>query len=154
MYGAASPSAKRLRDVRKELGYFNDDVIKSKATLVAPPAPPAANFGGTLEIDASKGVSTIGAVPLVVNFNMRFRLQDPRSSVLKVTKAVRSELVEALTLPHHGGAFEVACNLLNTREQGPARVLAVAQDAAESLGLEVADHYCTGPQEEELLAFC
>jgi len=147
MYGAASPSGMRLKDLRKQLGYFGEDACVG-ATAAERLRP---NYGCDQIIDPRKGVSTVGAVPLVVNFNMKFRPEDSREKVLKVTKAVRGDCVEALTLPHSDGAFEVACNLLNTRKMSPEDVLKNAEELSLGLGLKVASSYCTGPTEDELL---
>jgi len=144
-YGTASPTQRRLSDIRRELGYFGGTDSSSGSSR--------ADFGADMTRDSSKGISTIGAVPLIVNFNMRFRTQDARKDVLQVSKAVRNQAVEALTLQHGGGAFEVACNLLDIKSYGPKSVLAVAEEVAKSLGLRIEGHYCTGPQEEELLQY-
>lgn len=92
-----------------------------------------------------------GAVPFVLNFNLRFRSTDPRSSVIKVTSHLRTPEVECLTLPHEDGAYEVACNLLNTRITGPEAVLKAAREKADELGIEIVKYYTTGPTESELL---
>ena len=62
-------------------------------------------FGSVLtDLNASKGVTMVGAVPYIQNFNMRFRPIDERSLVVKVTAVVREPgVVEALTLPHNDG---------------------------------------------------
>jgi glutamate formiminotransferase len=134
----------RLSDLRRRLGYFSAP-FDTTAVTDRPDL-------GDLPLDVSLGLCCIGVVPLVVNFNMRFRVGDAKSSVAGVTRAVRGELVQALTLQHEGGAFEVACNLLNWRDYGPDRVLAMAKERATEEGVEVVSHYTTGPTEEKLLA--
>lgn len=151
MYGVASSENMRLKEIRRKLGYFDKDVGK-KCLEWTEDCQPDYLLGKAKAIDPLKGVSTIGTVPLVVNFNIRFRDEDDRKNIIKVTKAVRaiSTDVEALTLPY-SNTFEVACNLLNTHEYGPEVVLEVAQRTADDLGLGIVHHYCTGPTEPLLL---
>ena len=59
--------------------------------------------------------------------------------------------MEALTLEHEKGSFEVACNLRDCRVQGPSEVLRTAAAIANQLGIEIAHSYTTGPTEEELV---
>ena len=64
--------------------------------------------------------------------------------------------VEALTLRHDEGAFEVACNLLDPSSSSgsPEAVLTRALSAIQEQGLDLEVHqkYTTGPSEAELLA--
>ena len=154
-YGAASGLRTRLRDIRRSLGYFGKtDAPPVRKDLHAGELPPLKpDYGETLPVDARRGIVCVGAVPLIVNFNMRFRKGDPRSKVIQVTKAVRSTSVEALTLPHENGAFEVACNLLDVKSTPPAMVLETTEKLAGELGIAVDAYYTTGPQESELLDF-
>jgi len=151
LYGHASSNQNKLKDIRRNLGYFDKDVEK-KCLNWSNDCIPDYNINELNEPDPTRGVSTIGAVPLVLNFNMRFRKIDERNQVIKVTKAVRniSPTIEALTLPHEKG-FEVACNLLNTKECGPDQVLPVAQETANDLDLLIEESYCTGPKDTDLL---
>ena len=108
---------------------------------------------GELPPDPSRGIACIGVVPLVVNFNMRFRPQDPKEKVALITQAVRERnLVQALTLEHEDGCREVACNLLNVAERSPEQVLEIALRKCRELDVEVVTSYTTGPTEKELLA--
>lgn len=159
-YGDASPLQQSLKDVRRMLGYFTNDSEPLTAeklqlrlrdqdhTLLQP------DIGDMRQhFDPRKGVSCVGAVPLILNFNMRFRAEDPRSRVIQVTKHIRSGDVEALTLPHENGSYEVACNLRNPKHgTRPEAVLAAAQAKSKELGIEIIDSYLTGPTEEQLLA--
>ena len=83
-YGAASPDRINLKDIRKSLGYFSLDKGESVSSGMAI----SPNIG-TNPAPAVSGVSCVGAIPLIVNFNMRFRPQDKRGDIIKVTKAVR-----------------------------------------------------------------
>ena len=62
-----------------------------------------------------------------------------------------SKQVEALTLQHKEGAYEIACNLRNWKSIGPKDVLDRALSKARELGVDIVDHYTTGPTEEDLL---
>ena len=55
-------------------------------------------------------------------------------------------------MQHEGGAFEVACNLLHSKERGWEQVLERARKRALEVEVEVEHFYCTGPSEDELLA--
>lgn len=59
--------------------------------------------------------------------------------------------MECLTLEHEGGAFEIACNLKDWRTIGPKDVLDHANSVAKDLGVQIVEHYTTGPSEEELI---
>lgn len=151
-YGEASLSGARLQDIRRGLGYFS---VPAETTMSVPVPRPATDFDCSAP-NTTLGVVTVGAVPLVVNFNMRFRVQDRRKDVVQVAAGVRKKsLVESLTLAHDGGALEVACNLLDARTHGPNAVLCAATDAITRAGLDVhvTHSYCTGPS-EEVLANC
>jgi len=99
----------------------------------------------------------IGSIPMVLNFNMRFRQCDDKRLVMQVTKHVRQVGmgVEALTLQHidessSSSSYEVACNLTQSDEWGADKVLQSACDKAISLGIEIKHSYTTGPTIEEL----
>ena len=89
---------------------------------------------------------------MIINYNMRFRVCDSKNLVMQVTKYCREEGigVEALTLQHNEGSYEVACNLTNVENWGSDKVLKSANDKAKELGIEIVDHYTTGPSLEEL----
>ena len=130
--GDGKGTAVALRDVRRQLGYFDKTVSVSSPTTTpsqtSPVKSPSASqtsqsnrmsvyldrirqgrssqVGGSQEgggqgglrpedasapargsvltdLDASKGVTMVGAVPFIQNFNMRFRPLDPRSLVVQ-----------------------------------------------------------------------
>lgn len=166
-YGYADAQKQRLRDIRKELGYFdltspefvteNSSAVGGRAwgEILATSMRKSAlipTYGVCDDVLITKGITCVGALPYVLNFNMRFKEEDSRAMVQKVTKHVRQEgLVEALTLQHEGGSWEVACNLKNTGALSPDMVLVKAQELSASLGLTIVSHYTTGPTEEEIL---
>ena len=96
-----------LKNVRRTLGYFcgssSGDMVASSRYIqsalkekvmsesvdAGAPAPVAA-WRPTV-YPHRKGVSCVGAVPLVLNFNVRFRPQDSRAKVQQITKYVRSQ---------------------------------------------------------------
>eukprot|EP01035_Chromulina_nebulosa_P037056 gene37056-49998_t len=102
-YGSASTidDADRqiqLKSIRRQFGYFGE---KSQPQGVEPSI--TANLGPSWDKIAlnksSTGISCVGAVSYIQNFNMRFSKEAQRSSVIKVTAAVRiPNKVEALTL--------------------------------------------------------
>jgi Formiminotransferase domain, N-terminal subdomain len=61
-----------------------------------------ASMGSAGDLSERKGVTLVGAVPFIQNFNMRFRAGDDRALIKRVTAAVRDDSVEALTLRHDG----------------------------------------------------
>eukprot|EP01031_Cornospumella_fuschlensis_P026196 gene26196-31633_t len=148
-YGHATADSRRLKDVRRSLGYFGTPTAASGININRAALVPDI---GALP-DPHKGIMCIGAVPLVVNCNMRFRPQDPRDMVLRVTQAVRSHDVEALTLRHQDGAYEVACNLLSTTTGGSSveSVVQRATEVAHGLGVQIDHIYTTAPSESELM---
>lgn len=54
------------------------------------------DFNALLPVNERTGVCLVGVVPLVLNFNMRFRAKDPFSAVAQVAKAVREPDVQYL----------------------------------------------------------
>ena len=93
-YGSASTSGDadqqtQLKEIRRQFGYFGE-----KSQLPgAEPAIIAANLGPSWDRTAlsmsSTGISCIGAVPYIQNFNMRYLKEAQRSLVIKVTAAIR-----------------------------------------------------------------
>ena len=144
LYGFASPSSMMLKDIRKKLGYFNKAEHDSSFQ---------ADMGTTsTAVSFKTGLSCVGAVPMVINLNMRFRPEDKRAIISQVTKSIREPgVVEALTLNHEGGAQEIACNLRNTKIRGVEELVAICKAKSAVLGLEMMSHYTTGPTEEELM---
>jgi len=153
LYGAASIASppNKLKDIRRSLGYFDVPMLPipqllSKMTSPLDGRMPDIEAAET--VSAQRGVMCVGACPLVVNFNMRFRPGDAKKLVAQVSAAVRllgdssdgssssstadakegesqratvaapSGIVESLTLLHEDGGFESACNLRNTRAPG------------------------------------
>lgn len=85
-YAAASINGLALKDIRRELGYFQqgsmmDNMRQSKQ-------PP--DFGDmSLDLNPSKGIMCVGAIKYLQNFNMRFRVNDSKKDVMQITKYVR-----------------------------------------------------------------
>ena len=122
---AASASGNILRDVRKKLGYFTaSDIDLTFRPDLEPPKP----LPGV-------GISCVGAVPLIINLNMKLAPRSPRKEVIKITQSIRvPQLVESLTLSHEGGALEIACNLRNTCKYSVSEVMENAYKKAKELG--------------------
>jgi hypothetical protein len=126
------------------LGYFATDFKVSSITAV----PDL----GKLPADPAVGVSCIGVVPLVVNFNMVYRAGDSKANVAKVGTSIREAgLVQSLTLDHAHGSVELACNLLNVKIRSCDEVLSRAKLTSHELGCTIEKWYTTGPTEEELV---
>lgn len=164
-YGAASAGAEQgapraLKDVRRELGYFEQGGIAGAEradalwALMANAAPDLG--GGGAGEDASgfvrRGLTCVGVVPLVRNFNVRFGPGAAKPLVAQVTRHLREPgCVEALTLPWRD-RFEVACNLRShAPEHSPEALLHRAVELSAPLGLSIEEHYCTGPGVADLL---
>jgi hypothetical protein len=114
------------------------------------------DIGDILDLNNAKGIACIGVVPYLQNFNMRFRKDDDKKLIVKVTKMIREDDIEALTLEHDEGAFEIACNLKRPTIVTPNMVLEKAEKAILELGLNdkiaIAHSYTTGPSETELIS--
>jgi len=130
-------NGKRLAAVRRATSYFSggqDSSIEADE--------------GPCIVPENLGVMCIGAVPPVLNYNIRFKCTD-RKTVSKITKQLREKdgglsKVEAITLEHKNGFFEAACNLLDIDETSPGDVLQLADQCATSLNIEVDEAYTIG----------
>lgn len=176
LYGAArrAPLEPRtLAETRRQTPYFRG---KAKNSGVAETAAAAAagegdddiwkavtpDLGGPV-VDPRRGVCCCGAVPLVLNYNVRLATED-RAVAAAATRAVRSRgggggampssglpFVEALPLVHENGNFEVACNLLDPSVTPPQAVLErIASVAMDQFGVAVDDHYTIGMTTDEM----
>jgi glutamate formiminotransferase len=111
LYGELSAEKARLKEVRRQLGYFSfpsQSIPSSGAAATLDEAKASfmerlqkhvqeseisPSFGSRESFSASKGVMCVGVVPYVQNFNMKFRIADPKKAVMQVTKAVRGPTV-------------------------------------------------------------
>jgi glutamate formiminotransferase len=99
MYGQASSSGRQLKNLRSELGYFKIDTTENQCPQVSSFYNVLISQGnlrqdyGPLQFNAQKGLTCIGTVPFVLNYNLRFRPQDSKKLVSQITKHVRSETV-------------------------------------------------------------
>ncbi len=166
-YGAASKSNATLATIRRRLGYFSqvkndEDCVYDPEDLKTRVRECVANVGddeksfsfyedSLRELNSNVGVTCVGAIPYIMNFNVKFIDSSDVRLVKKITKAVRElDSVEALTLKQ-GEAYEVACNLKNPRAMGPDSVLRVCEEQAKELALTITDSYTTGPTEKGLI---
>jgi hypothetical protein len=170
-YGAVNEPQLALADIRRRLGYFDQITtdnergcefdVDSLASRVLDCSTHAGDglltssgfySKSLVEMNHDVGVTCVGAVPYVMNFNCAFMAGSDSKLVKQITKAVRHlPMVEALTL-RHDSLYEVACNLKNSRFMGPDDVLKVCVDEANSLSLTIIGSYTTGPTETELYA--
>lgn len=101
------------------------------------------------------GVTCVGAVPWVVNYNVLLDTKDLKAAG-RIAKAVSARggglaAVEAMALAHADGT-EIACNLLDSDVSGPATVLQRVHALASEAGLHVVCDYVINPSPEELVA--
>ena len=174
--GEAGLAPRTLAQTRRETPYFNARAKNSglSATTLTPPHQPppggdadiwrglAVDLGGPT-VDPAIGVCCVGAVPLVLNFNVRLKTRS-REVAAAAAAAVRSRrrawedpagglpCVEALPLRHAGGNFEVACNLLDPVATPPALVLERIKEVARASGVAVEEAYTIGMAVEEIRA--
>ena len=158
-----------LADIRRRLGYFEqckDDghcvydtnelgVKVRECTLTATSNDDRNSLGfyskSLATLNPTVGVTCVGAIPYLLNFNVQFDMNSDLREVRKITKRVRElEGVEALTLKQ-GESYEVACNVKKPRQVGPKDILRVCLDQARVLSLRITKSYTTGPEEAELL---
>lgn len=169
-YGGASDNDIPLATIRRRLGYFNqvtdsaDECVYDSEDLRARVRECVSHatrgdsshsfsfYEDSLqELNSAVGVTCVGAIPYIMNFNVKFDEASDVRLVKKVTKAVRQlESVEALTL-RQGSAHEVACNLKNPGMVGPDKVLRACEEQARELALTITGAYATGPTEARLL---
>ena len=72
LYGAASPTRSSLADIRRDFGYFSQKTSGCPTTeTVLPRVVRTQDFGPPVS-EESLGICCVGAIPLVVNFNMRY----------------------------------------------------------------------------------
>jgi len=108
-YGSAHPEGLSLAKIRREQTNFFQDRSTTNALLLG--APPH----------------------FVENYNLR--LSASKQVARTLTQRVRGDFVEALTLPHRDGSWEVACNLLKLNLQ--EHVKKIALEWQEEHGISV-----------------
>ena len=92
LYAHASPLNKELKEIRKELGYFSINSANKISVLTEKMLICQPDIGSNI-LDETVGVTGVGSVPFVLNYNMRCRENDPKSLVSQITKHVRSKEV-------------------------------------------------------------
>jgi hypothetical protein len=155
LYGAARSDGRTLADIRRASDYFRS-VVTAAATHhgdtgngSSGAAENGAFGAGSLQqlppdygpppAQSPHGVCTLGAVPPVLNYNVRLHCADG-AVVRRVARAVSTRGgglpgVEALALPYGGGSdssWEVACNLLDQAASPPSAVLARVRQLLEA----------------------
>ena len=155
----------RLADIRKKLSYFDSHTRSFQAENDIKEVE--TDLFGKVLVNPQIGVICLGAVPFILNYNIRLNTTN-KGEASKITKGVREKdgglpHVEALTLQHHNGNMEVACNLLNPPEIGPEEVINRVKcllseinddrkDEREStFALEIEKAYVTGLTEGEVI---
>lgn len=177
-YGSAHPEKRKLADIRRSLGYFKPDAsqpereqwqgsqsISSHSLSHFPPDL------GPVEVNARTGVCTIGAVPLIMNYNVPItgcRDMKAARSIARIVSERGGGLraVEAMALNHGGEGegedkevIEIACNLLDTDLTPPSEVQSLVEalvekakaDKTMATSVAVGQGYLTGRSREELI---
>lgn len=160
-YGALT-NMKKLQDIRRNLGYFNQNTLISIGTNSVKAYPPdyysAAAATDTCDGTLAKGVMCVGSGQLIINFNIKFKNTINFKKVARITSLIREEnVVEALTL-RNGDYIEIATNLKDYRVRGCDDVLKKVNDICQDIHQEdgnvdcvVDSHYVTGPNIDELV---
>jgi glutamate formiminotransferase len=177
-YGSAHPQGRRLADIRRSLGYFKADVsqpqseqwqgsasISSRSLASYPPDV------GPNQADKRTGVCTVGAIPLIQNYNVPLTGCQDIKAARPIARMVSErggglKAVEAMALNHShdeegtgGGVIEIACNLLDPQLSTPSAVQSMVESLVSKakvdgiLGPSVAvgQGYLTGKTREELI---
>jgi glutamate formiminotransferase len=178
-YGSAHPQGRRLADIRRSLGYFKADVsqpqreqwqgsasISSQSLSHYPPDV------GPDQADESTGVCTIGAVPLILNYNVPLTGCEDIKAARPIARMVSErggglKAVEAMALNHSndeegekgGGVIEIACNLLDPQLSSASAVQSMVESLVSKAKVDgilrpsvtVGQGYLTGKTQEELI---
>lgn len=156
-YGAASPSNVQLADVRRAAGYFRGaatgtwtGALSASANVTPLQAPDL----GPVDISPHMGLTCIGAVPWLVNYNVLLKCSDLAVG-RRIARAVSERggglrYVQAMAL-QHGEGIEVACNILDEAVSTVDSVLECTRRLAAKEGIEVHSAYRIGRSPEELV---
>ena len=175
-YGSAHQQGRRLAEIRRSLGYFKPNLTSPDMQLKQwlgsePSSSSLSHFPpdmGQLTADEITGVVTIGAVPLILNYNVPLLGSDMTIARL-VARSVSERGgglrgVESMALNHgeNGEVIEVACNLLDSDVSPPGAVQLMVHLLVEKINKErsiaegsslisVGQGYLTGKSREELI---
>lgn len=108
LYGAAHSGGRSLADIRRACGYFRgaqQGRFEGSADVMLPSS--LRPDYGPPQVDPSRGIATIGAVPWVVNYNVLLSSAD-MALARRIARAVSGRggglrHVEAMALPHEAG---------------------------------------------------
>lgn len=166
LYGTAHDGQRSLAELRRQLAYFkgaNTGEWSGLAPEVVAAVHALPGEFGPPEVDPRLGVTVVGAVPWVTNYNLlltssaasleQAELMKRCQRVARATSARGGGLVavETMALPHENGV-EVACNLLDESVSPAAVVKAKVLELCGAEGLEVRDDYFTKKGPEQILA--
>lgn len=123
LYGAAEDQGRSLKATRRMTPYFGT--------------------GPDVNVDPRVGLCCCGAVPHVLNYNVKLATDDV-AKAKRITAQIRqTDAVEALAL-RHNDFIEVACNLLDVTKAPPDLVFDQVQRAAQREGVAVDHAYVIG----------
>ncbi|GAX75278.1 hypothetical protein CEUSTIGMA_g2723.t1 [Chlamydomonas eustigma] len=162
LYGHAHTQGRKLAEIRRQLGYFKPVASSSNSThspavgpsVVSNDSASTTSYSspslwegalpfrsldhyppdlGPTQVPEGLGVTTVGAVPWLINYNVPLLSASLQQAKL-LSRAVSErggglQYVEAMALSHEGGAIEVACNLLNPQATPPEAVQSFLEQA-------------------------
>jgi glutamate formiminotransferase len=114
LYGAAHGEGRTLADIRRACGYFKGAQrgrFEGSGDVVLPGS--LRPDYGPAQVDPSRGLATVGAVPWVVNYNVLLGSAD-MAAARAIARAVSGRggglrHVEAMALPHEAGEQSPCC---------------------------------------------
>lgn len=157
LYGAAHPEGRSLAETRRScgLGYFKKKSSTGLADEMEAASQTVLSDAGPSVTNPQHGVVCCGAVPMVLNYNVRLKTKC-QTAAARIARKVRTKngglpFVEALALQHQGGHYEVACNLLEPSRTTPLQVLDMITLAAREVGIDIEEEYTIGLRPSQIL---
>lgn len=155
LYAAAHSTGKSVGAIRRELGYYRPNYMGNQwAGSVLPDVLPIRPNEGPTHVCAERGATTVGATPLLENYNVPVLSKDV-PTVRRITRRVSGRggglpTVQALALFHGDDCTEIAC-LLDPDHVGADQVQTVVEQIAAEQGLEVEKGYFTDITKDMML---
>ena len=137
LYGPAGGELPTLAQLRRQTPYFSPSALAGPLAYDRTAELAGLRSFGLARACPDKGLSFIGAVPWVVNYNVPLLPGADLALARRVAAALRTRAgpqglprLEAVGLAHRDGLVEVACNLLDTAVTGPEQVQRRVQELA------------------------
>jgi glutamate formiminotransferase len=129
LYGPTGGALPTLAQLRRQTPYFSPSALAGPLAYDRTAELEGLRSFGLSRACPDKGLTFIGAVPWVVNYNVPLLPGADLALARRVAAALRARAgpqglphVEAVGLAHRDGLVEVACNLLDTTVTGPEQV--------------------------------